>query len=119
MPIQIVKIINDGNKQLLAQPKEFSIDTTEVNINKQGDHLIISPKNTIWDAFFNSTSAFDEDVLSHREDSPPQEREPCGSGYAVANPTPTPTHKTGKHHASQYARSPSPFSSLCRKNLGR
>jgi len=41
MPIQTVKIINNVNNQLLALPKEFSFDTPEVYINKQGDHLII------------------------------------------------------------------------------
>jgi antitoxin VapB len=75
MPIQTAKIINNGNNQLLALPKEFFFDTTEVYINKQGDHLIISPINTTWDAFFNSTSAFDEDFLIDREDGLPQERE--------------------------------------------
>ncbi len=75
MPIQTAKIINNGNNQLLALPKEFFFDTTEVYINKQGDHLIISPIKTTWDAFFNSPSAFDEDFLIDREDSLPQERE--------------------------------------------
>lgn len=75
MPIQTAKIINNGNNQLLALPKEFFFDTTEVYINKQGDHLIISPINTTWDEFFNSTSAFDEDFLIDREDGLPQERE--------------------------------------------
>jgi len=75
MPIQTAKIINDGNNQLLALPKEFSFDATEVYINKQGDNLIISPIKITWDMFFNSPSAFDDDYLSDREDSPPQDRE--------------------------------------------
>lgn len=75
MPIQTAKIITNGNNQLLALPKEFSFDTAEVYIDKQGDKLIISPIKTTWDAFFNSQSAFDEDFLHDREDPPPQERE--------------------------------------------
>ncbi len=75
MPIQIVKIICNGNNQLLALPKEFSFESAEVNINKQGDNLIISPKTTTWDAFFNSPSAFDEDFLNDREYALPQDRE--------------------------------------------
>ena len=75
MPIQTAKIITNGNNQLLALPKEFSFDTTEVYIDKQGDNLIISPKKATWDAFFISPSAFDEDFLHDREDTPPQERE--------------------------------------------
>jgi len=75
MPIQTAKIINNGNNQLLTLPKEFFFDVTGVYINKQGDHFIISPIQTIWDAFFNSPSGFDEDFLNEREDSPPQERE--------------------------------------------
>ena len=75
MPTQTAKIISNGNNQLLALPKEFSFDTAEVYINKQGDNLIISPKKTTWDVFFDSPSAFDEDFLNDREDTQPQERE--------------------------------------------
>lgn len=75
MPTQTAKIISNGNNQLLALPKEFSFDTAEVYINKQGDNLIISPKKTTWDAFFDSPSAFDDDFLNDREDTQPQERE--------------------------------------------
>ncbi len=75
MPIQTAKIINVGNNQLLALPKEFSFDAAEVSINKQGDNLIITPIKTTWDMFFNSSSAFDDDFLNDREDTPPQDRE--------------------------------------------
>ena len=75
MPIQTVKILNNGNNQLLPLPTEFSFDTAEVYINKQGDNLIISPKKVTWDAFFNSTSVFDEDFLNDREYASPQDRE--------------------------------------------
>jgi virulence-associated protein VagC len=46
-----------------------------VYISKQGESLIISPKKTTWDTFFNTESAFDEDFLKDREDNLPQERE--------------------------------------------
>ncbi len=74
MPIQTAKIINNGNNQLLALPKEFFFDTAEVYIDKQGDKLIISPRRSTWDVFFNSQSAFDEDFLNDREDTQLQNR---------------------------------------------
>ena len=33
----------------------------------QSNNIIVSPKNSSWDAFFNSTSAFDDDFLNDRE----------------------------------------------------
>lgn len=76
MTMQTVKIINNGNSQAVCLPEEFNFATSEVYISKQGENLIISPKKTTWDTFFSTPSAFDEDFLADREDTPPQEREP-------------------------------------------
>ncbi len=73
--MQTAKIVNNGNNQVVFLPKEFYFDTTEVYISKQGDTLIISPKKSNWDTFFDSPSAFDDDFLQDREDTLPQERE--------------------------------------------
>ena len=75
MSTQTAKVFMNGRSQALRLPKEFRFDTDEVYISKQGDKLIISPKKPTWDTFFDTISAFDDDFLSDREDSLPQERE--------------------------------------------
>lgn len=74
MSIQTAKVFMNGRSQALRLPKEFRFDTDEVYIRKQGENLIISPKKPSWDAFFATTSAFDEDFLQERQDDLPQER---------------------------------------------
>ena len=75
MTMQTVKIVSNGNSQVVHLPEEFYFDVSEVYISKQGENIIISPKKPTWDAFFDTSSAFDDDFLKDREDTLPQERE--------------------------------------------
>lgn len=75
MGTQTAKIFMNGRSQAVRLPKEYRFDTDEVYITKQGDNIIISPKKPNWDEFFDSKSMFDDDFLSDREDSQPQERD--------------------------------------------
>lgn len=75
MSTQVAKIFMNGRSQAVRIPKEYRFDVGEVYITKQGDDIIISPKKPSWDDFFNTPSAFDDDFLKDREDTPPQERE--------------------------------------------
>ncbi len=75
MTMQTAKIVSNGNSQAVYLPEEFYFATSEVYISKQGENLIISPKKTTWDTFFDTFPAFDDDFLADREDPPPQERE--------------------------------------------
>ena len=74
MGSQIAKIFMNGRSQAVRLPKEFRFDTDEVYITKQGENIILSAKQTTWDDFFDSKSAFDDDFLNDRLDSLPQER---------------------------------------------
>ena len=69
------KIFMNGRSQAVRLPKEYRFDTDEVYVTKQGQNLIISPKKTTWDEFFNTKSVFDDDFLDDRQDSQPQDRE--------------------------------------------
>ncbi|MCX7098028.1 MAG: type II toxin-antitoxin system VapB family antitoxin [Methylococcales bacterium] len=75
MTTQTAKIVSNGNSQVVCLPEEFFFDTAEVYISKQGENLIISPKKSTWDTFFDTDSAFDDDFLADREDTLPLERE--------------------------------------------
>jgi len=71
----IAKIFMNGRSQAVRLPKECRFDTDEVYITKQGDNIVLSARKPTWDEFFDSKSAFDEDFLQDRTDSPPQERD--------------------------------------------
>ncbi len=75
MTIHVAKIFMNGRSQAVRLPKDFRFDCDEVYVRKQGDGIIISPKKSSWDDFFDQQSAFGGDYLSNREDSPPQNRD--------------------------------------------
>ncbi len=72
---KIAKIFMNGRSQAVRLPKEYRFDTDEVYITRQGQNIILSPKETTWDEFFDAKSAFDDDFLNDRQDSQPQKRE--------------------------------------------
>ena len=75
MASKIAKVFMNGRSQAVRLPKEYRFDTDEVYVTKQGQNIIISPKETTWDDFFNAKPAFDDDFLKDRQDSEPQDRE--------------------------------------------
>ena len=64
----------EGRDQVIQIPEAFHFDVSVVTFTQQGDSLIISAKKPDWDEFFDMPSAFDNDFLKDREDTPPQER---------------------------------------------
>ena len=74
MSAKVAKIFMNGRSQAVRLPKEFRFNTDEVYVTKQGQNIIISPKKTTWDEFFNTTPAFGDDFLNDRQDSQPQDR---------------------------------------------
>ena len=75
MSAKIAKIFMNGRSQAVRLPKEYRFDTDEVYVSRQGQNIVISPKRTSWDDFFNSKPAFDDNFLNDRQESQPQERE--------------------------------------------
>ena len=75
MLIQVAKIFMNGRCQAVRLPKDFRFDCDEVYVRKQGEGIIISPKKSSWDDFFAQESAFGEDYLPDREDTPAQDRD--------------------------------------------
>jgi len=45
-----------------------------VFVRRQGDEIVISPKQNTWDDFFDQSPAFDEKFMEDREQSEPQNR---------------------------------------------
>jgi antitoxin VapB len=74
MPNQTAKLFNNGRSQAVRLPAEYRFEGTEVYIRKEGEQVILSPKPTSWDDFFDSPLGTTEDFMAERVDLPPQER---------------------------------------------
>jgi len=73
--LHIAKIFQNGRSQAVRLPKAFRFNTKEVYIYKDGDKLILSPRPTSWDDFFDSEDRVSPDFMAERIDPPAQERE--------------------------------------------
>jgi len=74
MPNQTAKLFNNGRSQAVRLPAEFRFEGTEVYIRKEGEQVILSPKPTSWDDFFEGELRATEDFMAERVDLPGQER---------------------------------------------
>ncbi len=71
-----VKVFKSGNSQAVRIPKEFSVDDSELYIQKVGNSIILTSKHDPWQTFRNSLNKFSDDLFSEgREQSENQERE--------------------------------------------
>ena len=72
---RIASLFRSNRSQALRIPKdmEFPQDVKEVVIRRQGRSLIVSPKNSFWDDFFNREP--NPDFPERFPQPPPQERE--------------------------------------------
>lgn len=55
------KVFKSGNSQAIRLPKEYRIDADEVDINRIGDLLVMSPKNNQWEIFSQGISEIGDD----------------------------------------------------------
>lgn len=69
------KLFQNGRSQAVRLPAECRFDGDEVYIRRVGDEVILSPRPSSWDDFFNSSSRTTPDFMREREDLPVQDRE--------------------------------------------
>lgn len=53
-----------GRGQAIRIPKEYQLEDTEVIINRVGESLIITPKESLKEAFFSGVSILSDDYLA-------------------------------------------------------
>jgi antitoxin VapB len=74
----IAKLFNTGRSQAVRLPKEFRFHGTEVFIRRNPDtgEVVLSPKPTSWQEFFDLADRTDipDDFLSERVDPPAPDR---------------------------------------------
>jgi antitoxin VapB len=60
----------------LPQDLKFPEAVKEVQVQRQGDSILLSPVRADWASFFALDVKIPDDFLSERGDSPPQTRDP-------------------------------------------
>ncbi len=72
----ITRVFKSGNSQAVRIPHEFQLDSSEVEISRRGDELIIRPLHkNLAKAFYLITEMSDDFMMDGREDSVPQDRD--------------------------------------------
>jgi antitoxin VapB len=53
-----------GRSQAIRIPKEYQLEDTEVVINRVGDSIVITPKDSLQNAFYMGLSMLSDDFLA-------------------------------------------------------
>lgn len=70
------RVFQNGNSQAVRIPREFQFETTEVDIFRRGDDIVLRPHRTDLSEVLDILASLPEDFMSEgRNDPPPQERD--------------------------------------------
>ena len=75
--MQTAKLFQNGQSQAVRLPKEFRMAGKEVYIKKQGEAIVLLPKEKSWAPLFESLNHFEKDFwIERNQPSENQKREP-------------------------------------------
>lgn len=75
--MKTAKLFKNGQSQAVRLPKEFRMAGNEVYIQKQGDMIILLPKEKSWEPLFESLNHFEKDFrIERNQPQEDQDREP-------------------------------------------
>ena len=75
MSVYVAKVFMNGRSQAVRLPKDCRFNCNEVYVHKLGEGVFITPRKPTWDHFFDQETAFGDDFLPSREETPPQDRD--------------------------------------------
>jgi len=64
--MKTAKLFKNGQSQAVRLPKEFRMTGTEVYIKKQGEAIVLLPKEKSWSPLFDSLNHFAKDFKIER-----------------------------------------------------
>ena len=77
MTMQTAKLFKNGQSQAVRLPKEFRMAGKEVYIKKQGEAIVLLPKEKSWAPLFESLNHFEKDFrIERNQPAENQKREP-------------------------------------------
>lgn len=72
----IARVFKSGNSQAVRLPKEFQVESSELEIYRRGDEIVLrTPKAKGLSRAFDVLCSLPDDFLSDRDQQPPQDRE--------------------------------------------
>jgi antitoxin VapB len=75
--MKTAKLFKNGQSQAVRLPKEFRMSGDEVYIKKQGEAIILLPKENSWAPLFSSLKHFTKDFkIERNQPGEDQKREP-------------------------------------------
>ena len=75
--MKTAKLFKNGQSQAVRLPKEFRMVGNEVYIKKQGEAIILLPKENSWAPLFSSLNRFTKDFkIERNQPGEEQKREP-------------------------------------------
>ena len=75
--MQTAKLFKNGQSQAVRLPKEFRMAGKEVYIKKQGEAIVLLPKEKSWAPLFESLNHFEKDFrIERNQPEENQKREP-------------------------------------------
>jgi antitoxin VapB len=75
--MKTAKLFKNGQSQAVRLPKEFRMSGDEVYIKKQGEAIILLPKENSWDPLISSLNHFTKDFrIERNQPDEDQKREP-------------------------------------------
>ena len=72
--MQKVKVFTSGNSQAVRIPKEFSVDESELFIQRVGNSLILTPTHDPLNSLKDSLEKFSKDIFSEGREQPEMEK---------------------------------------------
>lgn len=62
--MEVAKIFETGRSQAVRLPKKFRFDTSEVLVQRIGDVVMLTPKDSAWAAFMEGINSFTDDFFA-------------------------------------------------------
>jgi len=74
--MRTARVFQSGNSQAVRLPKDFRLNTDQVEIFRRGDEIVLRERPVDAGRIFDALAGLDVDALhGERDDTPPQERE--------------------------------------------
>ncbi len=75
--MKTAKLFKNGQSQAVRLPKEFRMAGREVYIKKEGEAIVLLPKEKSWESLFESLNHFEKDFkIERNQPAENQNREP-------------------------------------------
>ena len=68
--MQVAKLINDGDDQIVHLPNGFHFSGDQVHIKQEGDGVLLLPYENAWQTMFDSLDQFSNDMFENGRQQP-------------------------------------------------